>query len=67
MQASGARLSPRSLSKDVTAKPEVADPAFALRSVAAATDPDATLLAFNPPQRGYRALRDALAALRGRS
>ncbi len=63
LQASGARLSPRNLAKDVTAKPEVADPGFALKSVAAAEDPDAALAAFNPPQRDYRALRDVLATL----
>jgi murein L,D-transpeptidase YcbB/YkuD len=65
MQASGARLNPRALSKDVTPKVEVADPAFALKSVAAAPDADAALEAFNPPQPGYRALREALAAERG--
>ena len=67
MQASGARINPRALSNDVSAKPEVADPAFALKSVAAADDPDAVLAAFNPPQPGYRALRDALAGLRAQS
>ena len=67
MQASGARINPRALSKDVSAKPEVADPAFALKSVAAAADPGAALAAFNPPQPGYRALRDALAALRSQA
>jgi murein L,D-transpeptidase YcbB/YkuD len=67
MQASGARINPRALSKDVTARPEVADPASALKSVAAAADPDAALAAFNPPQAGYRALRDALAELRAQA
>jgi murein L,D-transpeptidase YcbB/YkuD len=65
MQASGARVVPRSLSKDVTAKPEVADPAFALKSVAAAEDAGAALEAFNPPQEGYHQLRDVLARMRG--
>lgn len=64
MQASGARIYPRSLSKDVSAKPQVADPGFALKRVAAAADPDAALGDFNPPHPGYLALRDALAALR---
>ena len=64
MQASGARVYPRSLSKDVSAKPEVIDPGFALKRVAAADNPDAALGDFNPPHPGYRALRDALAALR---
>ena len=63
MQATGARINPRALSKDVSAKPEVADPAFVLKSVAAAVDPDAVLAAFNPPQAGYRALRAALGAM----
>jgi len=64
MQATGARINPRALSKNISAKPEVADPAFVLKSVAAADDPDATLAAFNPPQAGYRALRAALGAMR---
>jgi murein L,D-transpeptidase YcbB/YkuD len=64
LQATGARINPGALSKDVSAKPEVADPAFVLKSVASADDPDAALAAFNPPQAGYRALRAALAKLR---
>ena len=65
LQASGARLVPRFLSKDVTAKPELADPAAALRAVSVAPDADTALEAFNPPHPEYRALRAALAALRG--
>ena len=64
MQASGARIVPGSLAKDVSAKREVVDPGFALKRVAAAADPDAALGDFNPPHPGYRALRDVLAALR---
>jgi murein L,D-transpeptidase YcbB/YkuD len=64
LQASGARLRPGALSKDVSAKPEIADPGAALTAVAAAEDPDSTLAAFNPPHEGYRALRAALADLR---
>ena len=64
LQATGARINPGALSKDVSAKPEVADPAVVLKSVAAADDPDAALAAFNPPQAGYRALRAALERLR---
>jgi murein L,D-transpeptidase YcbB/YkuD len=67
MQASGARVRPRSLSQDVTADPEVADPGFALKRVAGADDPDAALVAFNPPQAGYAQLRAVLERLRGRS
>jgi len=66
MQASGARLIPRLLSKDVTAAPPVADPAAALKAVADASDPGATLEGFNPPHPEYRALRSALADLRAR-
>ena len=65
LQASGARIVPRYLSKDVTAKPAVADPAAALRAISSAPDADAALEAFNPPHPEYRALRAALAALRG--
>ena len=64
MQASGARIHPRALSKDVSAAPEIADPGKALTLVASASDPAATLAAFNPPQEGYRALRAQLDALR---
>jgi murein L,D-transpeptidase YcbB/YkuD len=67
MQASGARVRPRSLSSEVTADPEVADPSFALKRVASADDPDAALAAFNPPQPGYAQLRAVLERLRGRS
>jgi murein L,D-transpeptidase YcbB/YkuD len=40
--------------------PEVADPGEALAETAAASDPGARLADFNPPQKGYRALREAL-------
>ncbi len=65
LQAGGARINPRAFSKDVSAKPEVADPGAALKAAASAEDPDAALAAFNPPQEGYRALRAVLAAARG--
>ncbi len=39
MQASGARVKPRSLSTEVTADPEIADPSFALKRVAARRRP----------------------------
>jgi murein L,D-transpeptidase YcbB/YkuD len=64
LQASGARIYPRALSKDVSARPDLPEPGAALKSVAAAEDPDMALAAFNPPQAGYQALRTALAALR---
>ena len=40
--------------------PEVADPGEALAETAAASDPGERLADFNPPQKGYRALREAL-------
>ena len=66
MQASGARIVPRLLTKDVTAAPPVVNPAAALKAVADASDPGATLEAFNPPHPEYRALRSALADLRAK-
>jgi murein L,D-transpeptidase YcbB/YkuD len=64
VQASGGRIEPAGISPEITAKPEVADPFKALALVAAASDPDAVLENFNPPQRAYRDLRDKLAELR---
>ncbi|QXX75997.1 hypothetical protein MHY1_02831 [Methylovirgula sp. HY1] len=64
-QASGSRLDPRRISALIGAKPEVAAPAQILASVAAAgTNAGPVLEAFNPPQAGYRALREKLAELR---
>ena len=59
-QASGSRLSPARVSPIVSTAPKVADPGEALAETAAAPDPDARLADFNPPQKGYRALREAL-------
>lgn len=67
VQASGGRIEPSSISPQITAKPNVADPFKALALVAAAGDPDAVLENFNPPQKGYRDLRDKLAQLRADS
>jgi murein L,D-transpeptidase YcbB/YkuD len=64
VEASGGRIDPTSISAQITAKPEVADPASALALVAAADDPGAALEDFNPPHAGYRELRDRLAQLR---
>ena len=64
-QASGSRVDPSRISKLIGAKPAVAEPAQILGSVAAAGANAGTVLeAFNPPQAGYRALRDKLAELR---
>jgi len=64
VQASGGRIEPSSISPEITAKPDVADPLKALALVAAAADPDAALEDFNPSQKAYRDLRDKLAELR---
>jgi L,D-transpeptidase YcbB len=63
-QASGGRIDPTSISQEITAKPDVADPFKALALVTAANDPGAALEDFNPPQKAYRDLRDKLAQLR---
>jgi L,D-transpeptidase YcbB len=67
MQASGGRIEPSSVSSQITARPDVADPFKALALVAAASDPGAVLEDFNPPHKGYRELRDELARLRADS
>ena len=64
VQASGGRIEPTSISPQITAKPDVADPFKALALIAAASDPGAALEDFNPAQKGYRDLRDKLAELR---
>jgi murein L,D-transpeptidase YcbB/YkuD len=64
MQASGSRIVPTRISSLITARPKVADPGAALATVAAAADPDATLEAYNPQQKGYRDLRDQLSRTR---
>jgi murein L,D-transpeptidase YcbB/YkuD len=63
-QASGGRVDPRAIAKLITEAPKVAEPAAILTEVSAATDADAALHAFNPPQPGYAALRAKLAELR---
>ncbi len=62
-QASGSRLSPLRVSPLFSNAPEVADPGAALAETAAASDPGARLADFNPPQKAYRALREALIGL----
>ena len=63
-QASGGRIDPVRISPLITAKATIVDPSQALNAVATSSDPDATLAAFNPPQSGYRELRERLAQLR---
>ncbi|MBV9289907.1 MAG: L,D-transpeptidase family protein [Hyphomicrobiales bacterium] len=63
-QASGSRVAPlRLFGGLVTAEPSVADPGEALAETASAVDPAARLAEFNPPQKGYRELREELKRL----
>jgi murein L,D-transpeptidase YcbB/YkuD len=62
-QASGSRVPPSHVSGLIFATPSIADPGVALAETAAATDPARRLADFNPPQKGYRALRDELKRL----
>jgi murein L,D-transpeptidase YcbB/YkuD len=63
LEASGARIAPASISQLVGPKVEVVDPLAALTEIAAAADPGQRLQAFNPPQPGYRLLREKLAQI----
>ena len=56
-QATGARVAPSRISPPIAATPSVADPGAALAETAAAADPAQRLADFNPPQKGYRDLR----------
>jgi murein L,D-transpeptidase YcbB/YkuD len=62
-QASGSRITPARVSRLVTAAPSIADPGVALAEAASAPDPAERLADFNPPQKGYRALREELRRL----
>ena len=62
-QATGSRVRPSHVSPLIFAAPAIADPGVALGETAAAADPARRLADFNPPQRGYRALRDELKRL----
>jgi murein L,D-transpeptidase YcbB/YkuD len=62
-QATGSRVRPSHVSPLIFAAPAIADPGVALAQTAAAADPAQRLAAFNPPQAGYRALRDELKRL----
>jgi murein L,D-transpeptidase YcbB/YkuD len=65
-QASGSRVDPRMISRLIGVEPEVADPAVILARVATAGGgAGEELRRFNPPQRGYEALREKLLQLRG--
>ncbi len=58
-QATGSRVPPARVSALVFAAPSLADPGAALAETAAAADPARRLADFNPPQKGYRDLREA--------
>jgi L,D-transpeptidase YcbB len=62
-QASGSRVPPSHVSALIFATPSIVAPGIALAETAAASDPARRLADFNPPQKGYRALRDELKRL----
>src|SRR5271166_264881 len=66
-QASGSRVAPSRLWPLLRATPSVAEPAAALADTAAAVDPARLLADFNPPQKGYRELREELKRLTDRA
>ena len=62
-QASGSRVPPSHVSGLIFATPSIVAPGIALAETAGARDPARRLADFNPPQKGYRALRDELKRL----
>jgi L,D-transpeptidase YcbB len=62
-QATGSRVPPSHVSGLIFATPSIADPGIALAETAGAADPAERLARFNPPQKGYRELRDELKRL----
>jgi L,D-transpeptidase YcbB len=57
-QATGSRVPPARVSPLIFATLSLADPGAALAETAAASDPARQLADFNPPQKGYRDLRE---------
>ena len=57
-QATGSRVPPARVSPLIFASPSLADPGAALAETAAASDPARRLADFNPPQKGYRDLKE---------
>lgn len=57
-------VDPGSLGKNIGYERHLPDLIEALNSIAAATDPVATMVAYNPPHREFAALRDKLVELR---
>ena len=64
-QATGSRVPPWRVSPFIFAARNRADPGAALAETAAAADPAERLADFNPPQKGYRELREELTRLDG--
>jgi murein L,D-transpeptidase YcbB/YkuD len=62
-QASGSRVLPAHVSPLIFATPDVVAPGAALVETAMAAEPARRLADFNPPQSGYRALREELKRL----
>jgi L,D-transpeptidase YcbB len=62
-QASGSRVPPSHVSGLIFATPSIVPPGIALAETAGARDPARRLADFNPPQKGYRGLRDELKRL----
>ena len=63
-QSSGSRVDPLQIDRLITAKPVVPAAADVLAWLSVATDKEAALRNYNPPQRGYAQLRAKLAELR---
>lgn len=63
-QASGSRIDPKLVHKDITEKPKIPDLAAILSKLAQQADSDKALRNFNPPHEDYAALRRKLAELR---
>ena len=57
-QATGSRVPPARVSPLIFASPSLADQGAALAETAAASDPARRLADFNPPQKGYRDLKE---------
>ncbi len=62
-QATGSRVPPLHVSALIFATPSIVAPGIALAETAGASDPAQRLADFNPPQKGYIALRDELRRL----
>lgn len=65
-QASGGRVDPARISKLIGSRPAVVTAARALDETAKAADAGGLLQSYNPPDAGYVALREKLAALRAK-